>query len=82
MDTFIYYRIRTDDETRYICEIQQKDGSWERVVFQYGIMYLAYDAPHRLHGYGEYFKKEKELVHIIEEVLGKSAQRVREWRTV
>ena len=45
-------------------------------------MYFTKDAPYRLHGYVEYFKKEKELVHIIEEVLGKSAQRVREWRTV
>ena len=81
MDTFIY-RIRTDDGTRYICEVQQEDDSWERVSFQYGTMYLTENAPSNLHGYGEYFKTEKELVSTIEDILGKSARRVREWRTV
>ena len=81
MDTFVY-RVRTEDGTRYICEVQQEDDSWERVSFQYGTMYLIENAPSDLYGYGEYFKTEKELVHIIEEVLGRSARRVREWRTV
>jgi len=77
MDTFVY-RIRTDGG-RFICEVQQGD-SWRRVCFQYGRV-LNTDGTLRA-SMGEYWKSEKELCKIIERVVGTSARRVREWRTV
>lgn len=80
MDTFVY-RIRTDGN-RYICEVQQDvriDDSWRRVCFQYGRVMSASNSSDSM---GEYFETERELIKIIESVVGSSARRVREWRTV
>lgn len=80
MDTFIY-RIQTDGEF-YICEVQQDkriDDTWRRVCFQNGNVLTTSIGSSAM---GEYFKTEKELERIIESVVGTSARRVREWRTV
>lgn len=76
MDTSIY-RIRTDG-THFACEIHES-GSWHRVAFQYGNVYAA-GAPNAVTG--EFYKSEEELIRVIESVIGTSARRVREWRTV
>ncbi len=75
MDNF-NYRIRTDGR-HFICEIQQ-DG-WRRVCLQNGHVLTASNSSRSS---GEYFDSEKELLQKIEDVMGTSARRVREWRTV
>ncbi len=80
METFTY-RIRTDGK-RYICEAQQDgriDDTWRRVCFQNGrVLNTSSSMP----SMGEYFDNERDLLQVIESVVGTSARRVREWRTV
>ncbi len=80
MDTFVY-RIRTDGK-QYVCEVQQDeriDGTWRRVCFQYGKVLHASNSSVSS---GELFDTERELLKAIESVVGSSARRVREWRTI
>ncbi len=78
MDTFVY-RIRTDGN-RFICEVQRdKEVVWQRVCFQSGRVLSASNSSASM---GEYYETEEELTKVIESVLGSSARRVREWRTV
>lgn len=78
MDTFVY-RIRTDGE-QYICEVAEGDKSWRRVCFQYGQV-LETDTL-STPSMGEFFDNEGALLRAIKSVVGSSARRVREWRTV
>ncbi len=83
MDTFIY-RIQTDG-AQYICEVQQegnqeKGKTWRRVCFQDGRV-IKTDTLSTA-SLGEFFDNERELLRTIESVVGTSARRVREWRTV
>lgn len=77
MDTFVY-RIRTDGKL-YICERQEKED-WKKVCFQNGRV-LSTDTL-STPSMGEYFDSERELLKVLESVVGTSARRVREWRTV
>lgn len=81
MDTFVY-RIQTDGE-HYICEVQTAVADkvvWDRVAFQGGRVHKKDGMEMTLEG--EYFSTERELLRVIESVVGTSARRVREWRTV
>ncbi len=77
MDTFVY-RIRTDGNL-FICEQTQGETGWRRVCFQNG---RVLQTTHSHASMGEYHESERELLKIIESVVGTSARRVREWRTV
>ncbi len=80
MDTFVY-RIQTDGR-QYVCEVQQDkriDDTWKRVCFQNGNVLTTSLGSSAM---GEYFDTERELLKVIESVVGSSARRVREWRTV
>lgn len=80
MDTFVY-RILTDGKN-YICEVRQDvkaEVAWRKVCFQNGrVCRTSLSSP----SMGEYFDSERELLKVIESVVGTSARRVREWRTV
>ncbi len=83
MDTFVY-RIRTDGN-KYICEVQQDeriDDTWRRVCFQSGRVIHTSNSTLNSVSMGELFDSERELLKVIESVVGTSARRVREWRTV